>query len=321
MRNSQEQIIVVRKIKKSGGHQGGGAWKVAFADFTLAMMALFMVLWVISVSSQQEREILATRLRDYSILSNEANPFDISNSPFPVDLEGKPSVIDQLALQYVTEGKPQPPNDLYNQSTSQELSQKGTPDTAKGYLDSPTDMQQLGVVISRISKAVGLQNNLKLEVVAQGLRIQIRDNDDRQMYARGSSFITPYFGQILTALTPVLAKFQNKIMISGHTDNVPYPGEHYTNWELSSDRALMARKVLVSKGFPENRIAMVMGLADTMLVDAQHPDASINRRIEILLMNKKAEQALSQLFTQPVTAASVAAQPKPPLARPLLNGR
>lgn len=321
MRNDQEQVIVVRKRRAGGHKKSGGAWKVAFADFTLAMMALFMVLWVLAVSSQQEREILATRLRDYSILSNEANPFDISNSPFPVDMEGKPSIEDQIALQYVTDGQPQQPNQLYHQANGKQLSQAIEAETAKGYLDTPAQMQQLGSIIARLAKEAHLQNNLKLEVVAQGLRIQIRDDDNSQMYARGSAFITPYFSQVLNSLTPLLANVENKLMISGHTDSVPYPDDHYTNWELSSERAAMARRVMVSRGLPAAHVAMVMGLADTMLIDPKNPEASQNRRIEILLMNKKAEQALTHLFSQPVTAASFAAQLQPPLARPDNNGR
>lgn len=321
MRNAQEQVIVVRKRRTSGHKKAGGAWKVAFADFTLAMMALFMVLWVLAVSSQQEREILATRLRDYSILSNEANPFDISNSPFPIDMEGKPSVEDQMALQYVTDGQPQQPNEIYHQANGKQLSQAIEGETAKGYLDTPAQMQQLGSIIARLAKEAHLQNNLKLEVVAQGLRIQIRDDDNSQMYARGSTFITPYFSQVLNSLTPLLANVENKLMISGHTDSVPYPDDHYTNWELSSERAAMARRVMVSRGLPAAHVAMVMGLADTMLIDPKNPEASQNRRIEILLMNKKAEQALTHLFSEPVTAASLAAQPQPPLARPDNNGR
>ena len=92
MRNV-EQIIVKRQQRRNSQPKGGGAWKVAFADFTLAMMALFLVLWILAVSNQEERQVVASRLRDYSILDNEANPFDIRNSPYPVDFEGNPSVI------------------------------------------------------------------------------------------------------------------------------------------------------------------------------------------------------------------------------------
>jgi chemotaxis protein MotB len=317
MRNNQEQIIVLRQNRRGGGHsKGGGAWKVAFADFTLAMMSLFLVLWILAVSSQQEREILATRLRDYSILSNEANPFDISNSPFPVDLEGKPSVEEQMALQYVTTGQPQQPNNLFHPSAGKELSAQMQNEALEGYLDTAAQMQQLGNIINQLAKAAGLQNNLKLEIVAQGLRIQISDDDNKQMYARGSAFITPYFHQLLSALTPLLSKLQNRLMISGHTDSMPYPGDNYTNWELSAERASMARRIMVSKGLPKERIAMVMGLADTMLAEPKHPDASGNRRIEILLMNKKAEQALANLFSQTATTLPVITSSPLPLARP-----
>ena len=100
MRN-HEQIIIKRQQRRSSGPKGGGAWKVAFADFTLAMMAFFMVLWILAVSSQEEREAVASRLRDYSIMDSEANPFDIRNSPYPVDLGGNPSVLEELSPQFV----------------------------------------------------------------------------------------------------------------------------------------------------------------------------------------------------------------------------
>ena len=107
MRNA-EQIIIQRSQRRDSSPKGGGAWKVAFADFTLAMMSLFLVLWILAVSNQEERAQVASRLRDYSILDNEANPFDIKNSPYPVDLGGNPSVLEEIAPEYSPDGQPKP---------------------------------------------------------------------------------------------------------------------------------------------------------------------------------------------------------------------
>lgn len=320
MRNSHEELIVVKKKGRGHGKGGGGAWKVAFADFMLALMSLFLILWILAVSSQQEREILSKHLRDYSILSNEANPFDISNSPFPIDLEGKPSIEELTTLQYVTEGQPDQPNNLLHQANGTKRSQAIEERTLKGYLSTPEQMKKITNTISNMVSIIGLEKNVQIDVVAQGLRIQIRDTDNKPMYARGSQFITPHFQQLLSVLTPVLARFQNRLMISGHTDSVPYPDSHYTNWELSTDRASMARQVMVSDGLPESQVAMIMGLADTQLANPAKPEASENRRIEILLMNEKAEQELDHLFKQPAHPVSKSSTPPVLLQAPTQQG-
>lgn len=315
MRNQSEELIVVKRKGKGKSHGGGGAWKVAFADFMLALMSLFMILWILAVSSQQEREILSKRLRDYSILSNEANPFDISNSPFPIDLEGKPSVEDLTTLQYITEGQKDQPNNLLHQANGKKLSQAVEEKALKGFINTPEQMKKVSNTISNMVKIIGLEKNVQVDVVPQGLRIQIKDTDNKPMYARGSRFITPPFQQLLTVLTPVLSRFSNRLMISGHTDGVPFPDDHYTNWELSADRAGMARQVMVNDGLPTDHIAMVMGLADTQLANPEKPDASENRRIEILLLNEKAEADLQHMFSQP--ARVVDSHKPPPLLTPL----
>jgi len=316
MKSAQEQIIIQRKGKRGGHKGGGGAWKVAFADFTLAMMAFFMVLWIMAISSQQERQLMASKLRDYSIMSNEANPFDIRNSPYPINLEGKPSVEDQAALQYMTDTQPKAPNDMFHQANGKKLSKSLEGSQMHGFLDTQEQMQKLGTIVSKLAREAGLQNNLHIEVVSEGLRIQIRDDDNKQMYARGSAFVTPYFHQLLDGLTPILAQIDNRMMISGHTDSAPYPGDTYTNWELSSERANMARRIMAEDGLPKTHIARVMGLADTMLLLPKEPLASANRRIEILLMNRKAEQMLRNLFAQPDHAVPVNQLQKPVSATP-----
>lgn len=302
-----EQIIIKRAARGGHGGKGGGAWKVAFADFTLAMMSLFLVLWILAVSSQDERKILATRLRDYSVLDKEANPFDISNSPFPIDLEGKPSVLEEVAPAYTAEGTRTPPNEVYHRDQQRRYPAGVKGQSLHGKLNTPEQMRLMADMINKLARQLETRDNLTLQLVPQGLRIQIRDDDQRQMFPRGSTRISPFFHQLLRSLAPVLAGVDNRVMISGHTDNVPYPDGNYTNWELSGDRAQMARRVMVAGGLPDSHVAEVVAMGDTALALPDDPGASANRRIELLMLNSAAEAQLATLFAAGVPGATSAA--------------
>jgi chemotaxis protein MotB len=303
----QPETIIIKRARRqsAAAAKSGGAWKVAFADFTLAMMALFLVLWILAVSSQNERVVMATKLREYSVLDKEANPFDISNSPFPIDLEGQPSVLDEVAPAYIAEAVHVPPNDVFHRDNGGHQTDGNlTGGRLHGKLDSPQQMRQMAGLIDRLAKKLDTRNNLTLQLVPQGLRIQIRDDDERQMFPRGSTQISPFFHQLLRSLASVLATVDNRVMISGHTDSVPYPDGNYTNWELSGDRAQMARRVLSSGGLTEEHVAQVVAMGDTALALPKEPTASANRRIELLLLNSNAEAQLATLFAvgQPASA-------------------
>ncbi|BEE19426.1 lateral flagellar motor protein LafU [Aeromonas enteropelogenes] len=303
MRN-HEQIIVKRQQRRNTGPKSGGAWKVAFADFTLAMMAFFMVLWILAVSNQEEREVVASRLRDYSIMDSEANPFDIRNSPYPVDLGGNPSVLDEVMPKYQTEGQPMPRHISGNRSIFSDEGKNGYESLLVGKIEGEAQMKQLAGFIGSLADEVQAKNNLELQLVPQGLRILIRDDEQREMYSRGSARITPFFRHMLLALAPVFQRIENKIMISGHTDSTPFAGDNYSNWELSSDRAMMARRVLQAGGMPPDRVGQVSAMSDTMLEDRANPHSSQNRRIELLIMTTQAENSLKQLFSSQTQAAA-----------------
>ncbi|MCF7716724.1 lateral flagellar motor protein LafU [Aeromonas jandaei] len=315
MRN-HEQIIVKRQQRRNSSPKSGGAWKVAFADFTLAMMAFFMVLWILAVSNQEEREMVASRLRDYSIMDNEANPFDIRNSPYPVDLGGNPSVIDELNPKFDQKGQLTPRHMERNQSIFSEGPGGGYEQLLVGKLEGEHQMKQLAGFIGNLAEQMQAKNNLEIQIVPQGLRILIRDDADREMYSRGSARISPFFRHMLMALAPIFQRVENRIMISGHTDSTPFAGENYSNWELSSDRAMMARRVLLAGGMPPERIAQVVAMSDTMLEDSENPQGSRNRRIELLIMTTRAEQNLEQLFSAETKAAATQAKEKTVNGRP-----
>ncbi|MGY3858221.1 lateral flagellar motor protein LafU [Aeromonas intestinalis] len=303
MRN-HEQIIIKRQQRRSSGPKSGGAWKVAFADFTLAMMAFFMVLWILAVSSQEEREVVASRLRDYSIMDSEANPFDIRNSPYPVDLGGNPSVLEELSPQFVEEGQRMPRHMERNRSIFNDGAEGGYESLLVGKIEGELQMKQLAGFIGSMADQMQAKNNLELQLVPQGLRILIRDDDEREMYSRGSARISPFFRHLLMALAPVFQRVENRVMISGHTDSTPFAGDNYSNWELSSDRAMMARRVLLAGGMPPERVGQVVAMSDTMLENATDPRGSQNRRIELLVMTTQAEKNLEQLFSTQTQAAT-----------------
>lgn len=146
MRN-HEQIIIKRQNRRNSAPKSGGAWKVAFADFTLAMMALFMVLWILAVSNQEEREQVASHLRDYSILDNAANPFDIRNSPFPVDLGGQPSPLEELVPVYTPDGQLMPRHRDPSQSILNEKGVDHYSNLIVGRVEGKQQMAQLAGVI------------------------------------------------------------------------------------------------------------------------------------------------------------------------------
>ncbi|MBL0542573.1 lateral flagellar motor protein LafU [Aeromonas caviae] len=303
MRN-HEQIVIKRQQRRSSAPKGGGAWKVAFADFTLAMMAFFMVLWILAVSSQEERDVVASRLRDYSIMDSEANPFDISNSPYPVDLGGNPSVLEELSPQFVEEGQRMPRHMERDRSIFTDGAKGGYESLLVGKIEGEKQMAQLAGFIGSMADQMQARNNLELQLVPQGLRILIRDDDEREMYSRGSARISPYFRHLLMALAPVFQRVENRIMISGHTDSTPFAGDNYSNWELSSDRAMMARRVLLAGGMPPERVGQVVAMSDTMLDNTADPKGSQNRRIELLVMTTQAEKSLEQLFSAQTQAAT-----------------
>ncbi|WP_421201413.1 lateral flagellar motor protein LafU [Aeromonas enteropelogenes] len=302
MRN-HEQIIIKRQQRRNTDPKEGGAWKVAFADFTLAMMAFFMVLWILAVSGQEEREVIASRLRDYSIMGSEANPFDIRNSPYPVDLGGNPSVLEERSPKFVEEGQRMPQymegrRDIFADGTNGSYES-----LLVGKLEGKEQMQQLAGFIGSLAGQMQARNNLELKLVPEGLRILIRDDEEREMYSRGSARISPFFRHILMALAPIFQRVENRVMISGHTDSTPFAGDNYSNWELSSDRAMMARRVLLAGGMPPERVGQVVAMSDTMLENRAEPRGSQNRRIELLVMTSQAEENLQRLFSSQARAA------------------
>lgn len=304
-----DNSIVIKRGRRHHKEKHGGAWKVAFADFTLAMMAFFMVLWILEVSNLKERSEIASYMRTHSIFDGSPNHFDPQNSPFPVDLGGTPSVVERDSANSVPPENPIPGMSEFLQV----LGAEPDPNAGKGdrlnslidgQFETPEELALLLQAFNDLAAENNAESNLQVDVVPSGLRVIIRDNHENQMFKRGQIHMTPFFEDLLLSLGPIFKKIQNKIIISGHTDITSFSGTQYSNWELSGDRALQARQVLVAGGMPSDRIAQVAAFASTRLINEQDKTSSENRRIELLILTTKAQAELEQLFSPGNTTPS-----------------
>lgn len=325
MNNSSSPVIIKRAQRSHSKSKGGGAWKVAFADFTLAMMAFFMVLWILEVSNMKERSEIANYMRTHSIFEGSPAPFEPKNSPFPVDLGGSPSVIDQNSANALPPDNPLPGMSEYLQVPSGDerpLAGKGDKlnSLIDGQFDTPAELSLLMQAFEQVATDLMAQEHIQLDIVPSGLRVIIRDNKKQQMFVRGQIRMTPFFEDLLLSLGPVFKKVQNKLIISGHTDSTAFTGTQYSNWELSGDRALQARQVLAAGGMPTDRVAQVAAFSATRPLNEQDSGDSANRRIELLILTSTAEAELNQLFSpnsqnNAVTQAAHDAERNQPVGR------
>ncbi|MGF1726644.1 flagellar motor protein MotB [Photobacterium nomapromontoriensis] len=312
---AHEQPIIIIKKKRRGHHDEhhGGAWKVAFADFAIAMMAFFMVLWIMEIASQEEREEIQYQLQNSSVFDNMDNLFDMRNSPFPIDFGGEASPFEN-PVQSKLNGP-----DALGPSLHQRLPEGAEAANAgrgrelnsilKGQHLNAVQLEMLAKEVSEMAESLSASSNLVLELVPQGLRILIQDSDKQAMFGRGSAIITPFFEDMLFELAPMLGQIKNRLVISGHTDNTHFKSSTYSNWNLSGDRALAARQFLVDSGLPQQNVLQVVAMADRMLIDEANPRSGENRRIEVMILTPEADKQLAMLFgkgSQPGTAVEQA---------------
>lgn len=282
------EVIIKRRNKKGHDDEHGGAWKVAFADFTLAMMALFMVLWI--VHPQTEPQPVAVGDQDANpLVDGGAGVFD-GASRTPVELDGMPQPVK-------TPEKPAPQLAAEVGKQAEHKDGSTAQDGEARQYDSRDDLRELAELIRTVSGQVDALANIEVTVVPQGLRILIKDDQQRFMFERGQATLDPHFQTLLGALSGVLAKVQNKLILSGHTDAVQYRRpDGYNNWNLSGDRALRARNVMVDSGLPAEHVLQVAAQADVMPLRPEDPQNGANRRIEILLLTRHAEGLYREIF-------------------------
>lgn len=252
-----EQPIIKKVIKKGGHGHHGGAWKLAYADFVTAMMAFFLLMWLLGSVDEKTKKGISEYFQD----------------PY------KATKVDKGLVPSIDEKNP---TEIDKQSEKE--------DNAK--LENLR--MQIEKMIKMNDKLDKMKDQIQLTITPEGLRIQIVDDKKTPMFKSGSAEAEPYIRSILKELAPVINQLPNKITINGHTDAKPFPdaSKKYTNWELSSQRANAARHELNQGGFDEKKILRVSGLADSVPYNSKDALDPINRRISIIVMNKKAEQQL-----------------------------
>ncbi|MBW8899211.1 MAG: flagellar motor protein MotB [Massilia sp.] len=275
--------IIVKRIKKSGGGHHGGAWKIAYADFVTAMMAFFLLMWLLGSTTKGDlngiSEFFKTPLK--VAMSGGSGSGDSSSI-----IQGGGKGLTRRDGQ-VKKG------DIVSEKKTYDLK------AAKAALEKEEGirLQALKAKIEATIDANPLlkkyKNQLLLDITSEGLRVQIVDEQNRPMFALAKAELQPYTKEILHVIGLVLNEVPNKIGLSGHTDATPYFSDAgYSNWELSSERANASRRELVAGGMGENKILRVVGLASAANLDREDPFNPINRRISIIVMNKKTEEAV-----------------------------
>lgn len=283
-----EQTIVIKRVKKVAGGHHGGSWKIAFADFALALMAFFLVLWLIESTTDLEKMVIAGYFSDPRALANEGD----GGTPYVLDLGGRPlNVANQgLNLALVQEDQEQfvePSDELENAELVElaRLREIELLESARGQIEE---------VVAGNQNFEWFSDSVTMEITEDGLSIQIVDREGRPIFDIGSSQMRPYARQILWSMAGILDDLPNKISIYGHTDSVPFGdnGGEYTNWELSSDRANAARRALVEGGLEYERFAQIVGMGSSIPLLEDNPQDPGNRRIVIMVLNELAEQQL-----------------------------
>ena len=297
MADDKKQPIVIKKIVKGGGHHGG-AWKVAYADFVTAMMAFFLLLWLLGISDEAMRGGISDMFKNPSPL---IGPGGASTSM--IKLGGTKEIPHGEGEKLMKQAEIEKSEDVI----SDDSEDKDEDDKAKEKVILDQLLVKLKEKIEQSDMLKEFQEQLLLEVIPDGLRVQIIDKKNRPMFSAGSEKLKPYTRVILHEIAKTIAENAiNKISITGHTDESAFGKgiieyetvdgdvlrKKYSNWELSGDRANAARRELIKGGMPKKQIGRVVGLASTVLFDKKNPKNPINRRISIVVMNKSTVQSI-----------------------------
>jgi chemotaxis protein MotB len=279
-----EATIVKRGGGKHHDDEHGGAWKVAFADFCMALMALFLVLWLIAARDAQQIKAIVRDNTASGLLEGTGGRPEVKSSPAG-------SLIERFQLPKSNGGAEGPA-----------AGAKANTQTVRTKYESPSELAALAHQLQQMSADAGLASNLATVITPDGLRVMLHDTDRQGMFVRGSPLPTAKFAKLLRAMAPLFEKMENQMLIVGHTDSLQYTRAgptSYSNWSLSVNRALAARSELLIGGMRSESILQLVGMADRAPIDAAHPDASANRRIELLILTSKQAAAIKTMFGTP----------------------
>jgi chemotaxis protein MotB len=299
MAEKSTQPIVIKKVVKGAGHHGG-SWKVAYADFVTAMMAFFLLMWLLASANQEQKAAISEYFKNPSA--------EIGTSPTPspggaqgpggastgvIDMGGgAPLAAEQSA---VSESVEVPPDESTPESTEQQAE--------KRFRDRIAEMlEELRELAARNEVLKQYQDQLLFDITTEGLRIQVLDKDNRPMFDVGSAALKPHTHEILREIAKVINEIPSPVSITGYTDGRPLDRAGYSNWELSTERANAARRALTAGGMQEGKVARVVGLAASQLFNQTDPLDPTNRRVSITVLSPQ-HAAKKQDASPPVPAS------------------
>ena len=308
--------IIIKKVKKGGGHgHHGGAWKVAYADFVTAMMAFFLLLWLLASTSEEQKQGLADYFTPTFVTDSTTSGADgvlggqtvttegsarDTRAPMGVivtpsgtgaegedgDSDGGPSGTEALADAQGEAGRGGP-------SADELAAAEAKAEKEKAEFDEIT--QQLRNAIARVPELNEMSEHLLVDQTPEGLRIQIVDRQNTSMFASGSALPLAHTRTLLSLVADAVKPLPNEVAIKGHTDAAPFRGDgNYSNWELSSDRAHASRRALLASGLSAERVAYVVGKADREPLNEDDPFDAANRRISIVLLREGLTEAQAE---------------------------
>jgi chemotaxis protein MotB len=322
---ADDRPIIIKRIKKSGGGHHGGAWKVAYADFVTAMMAFFLLLWLLNAVTEEQKKGIAQYFRPtIAPQSSQSQEAILNGTPAVMtEVSGASAAEASVDVEDAAEDANQAPTAPSNPNPS--------PDAAmpSGTGEKPVDLKEAQDVVAKneqkefdevkqriedkIKQDPGLadlKNNIDVQQTPEGLRIELLDKEKISMFPSGSAAMNGRSRQLLELVAKVISPLPNKLSISGHTDATPYQGKaDYSNWELSTDRANAARRTLETFGVQDKRMENVSGKADTDPKVKNDPLSPENRRISIVLLR---EAPVVAAAAPAALAANPTATPAPP---------
>lgn len=310
MAEKKLQPIIVKRIKKGGHAAHGGAWKIAYADFVTAMMAFFLLMWLLGSTAKGELQGIA----------------DYFNAPLKVAMVGGDGAGNSSSV------IPGGGNDLSKvhgqvrrSDSDVDKQRRMTPEQMRAEM-ARQDQARIKALQAKIDSIITAnqvlneyRSQIRMDLTPDGLQIQIVDDQNRPMFDSGSALVKPYMRDILRGIGSSLAGVENRISLAGHTDAVPYSNSDrgYSNWELSADRANASRRELVAAGMPDSKLARVVGLAASDLLEQENPRAPSNRRITITVLTREAEE---RLLGKSISGLPAAQLPEEKSENPPTNG-
>lgn len=270
------QPIIVKRVKKIAAGHHGGAWKIAFADFAVAMMAFFLVMWLMSSATPEQKKAISGYFQDPIGFSESA-------SPYVIYLGGTPTPAPDRTLNPELNEEITPGEQPLNALQAEQLFEQA-------------ERERLDILLVELQRKINddfdlqpYKEQILMDISRDGLRIQIADAANRPMFDLGSARLQPYFEDILFIMADTIRDVPNKISVGGHTDAKRFASDSgFGNWELSANRANAARRALHAGGLGDDKIARVAGYASSIPYDPADPDSPTNRRIDILVLTKRA---------------------------------